>query len=444
VLPLLKVAVIEVAALLILLELGNRKGVGILDSSTHDQLIERNAEIGITGYVPAAAVVGRGLRQEARYKLRSSLRLVTKLKNLRYCGLPFEGNMVVRCKDGVHHFSGMHRLKDDPHHFTGLSTCGSPWVCPVCAGKIRAHRAEEASRAIVSALEKGYSILSVTDTIPHSAEHELGVTLNMLAEGRRFVANQTVVKSLRREVGFVGSITGKEITHGLSGWHPHSHSVEIFEHEMTLASYAGLSSAYYDYFNRFYRRNGFDGLSRQHGIRVEPVELGGVALANYVAKFQEGAAIRLHTAHEVARWDLKLGRSGSMMPFDIAAQYFRTGDWAMLQLWYEFEEYSRRKSAIRFTKDLRALLLPHEADQSDKQLAELKVGGTNVVLFTGSFYRKIAKVPELECKVLNALDAGGFAALVKLLEQHQLDDPDGYWQLAGNTEDDADQSMIED
>src|SRR5256885_10889962 len=155
------------------------KGTLLMPDIPFGQTIENSSIADIAGYVPAAAVVERGQRQEARYKLRSSLRQVTSLPRLRSCGLPFSC-MVVRRKENVHHFSGM-------------STCGSGWACPVCAAKIRYHRANEASRAGVSALAEGMEALFVTRTIPHSAEQNLGVTLGLLAEGRRYVANQTTV-----------------------------------------------------------------------------------------------------------------------------------------------------------------------------------------------------------------------------------------------------------
>src|SRR5438105_14606997 len=93
------------------------------------QTIENSSIADIAGYVPAAAVVERGQRLEARYKLRSSLRRVTSLKRLRSCGLPLGSSMLVRVKGGV-------------HHYAGISTCGSGWICPVCARQIRYHRAE--------------------------------------------------------------------------------------------------------------------------------------------------------------------------------------------------------------------------------------------------------------------------------------------------------------
>ena len=326
--------------------------------------------------------------------------------------------MTVRRKDGVHHFSGM-------------STCGSGWACPVCSAKIRYHRADEASRAVVAALEKRMSALFVTRTIPHSAEDNLGMTLGLLAEGRRYVANQPVVKAVRREMGYAGGIAAKEITYGVNGWHPHSHDIEYYEHEVSLEDFAALSRVYYDYLSRFYRQHGYDGLSRNHGVRVEQVQLDGAALASYIAKVQEGGAIRLHTAQELTRSDLKRGRDGSLMLFDILAGFFETGDMALLDLWHEFERETFGRSVIRFTKGLRARLLPQQAEQTDEELAALEVGGVEVVRFAGWFYRKIARVPGLEGKVLTALDTGGFAALVELLTVYHLDDLGGYWPIEG-------------
>jgi len=391
------------------------KGTLAMGNITQGQTIESGVAADIAGYVPAAAVVERGQRQELRFTLRSALRQVTSLKRLRSCGLPFSC-IVVRSKDGVHHFSGM-------------STCGSGWCCPVCSAKIRYHRADEVSRAVVSALNQGMSALFVTRTIPHSAEDRLGVTLSLIAEGRRYVANQTVVKGTRRAAGYVGGISSKEISHGTNGWHPHSHDIEYFERELSLEDFAALSSAYHEYLSRFYRRNGFVGLTLQHGVRVEQVQVDGVALARYLTKVQEGTNIRLHTAQELTRWDLKQGRGGSLMPFDIACAFFETGDMELLDLWHEYEKETFGRSVIRFTKGLRARLLPNEHESTDEELAAFEIGGVDVVRFAGWFYRKIARVPGLEGKVLTALDTGGFAALVELLTVYHLDSVGGYYSM---------------
>lgn len=64
-------------------------------NSTDGHTIENSVVADISGYVPALALPERGHRQETRYKLRSSLREVTRNKRLRSCGLPF-GDMVVQ------------------------------------------------------------------------------------------------------------------------------------------------------------------------------------------------------------------------------------------------------------------------------------------------------------------------------------------------------------
>ena len=386
-----------------------------MDMDSVDQTLASDVAADIVGYVPAAAVVERGQRQEARYWLRALLRRITSLPRLRSCGLPFSCIVV--------------RRKDDVHHFSGMSTCGSGWACPVCAGKIRYHRALEVSKAIVNALDRGMGALFVTRTIPHSAEDRLAVTLSLLGQGRRYVVNQTTVKAARAAAGYIGGIAAKEISYGHSGWHPHSHDVEIYGQEISFEHFATLSSVYYDYLNRFYSQHGFAGLSRRHGVQVEHVTIGGAALANYVAKLQEGSAIRLHTAQELTRADLKQGRAGSLMPFDIAYQFFEMRDMALLQLWHEYERATFWKSVIRFTEGLRALLLPDEPDEPDEKKARKEVGGVDAVQFNGWFYRKIARVPGLEGKVLSALDTGGFAALVELLTVYHLDNEGGYYQI---------------
>jgi hypothetical protein len=116
---------------------------------------------------------------------------------------------------------------------------------------------------------------------------------------------------------------------------------------------------------------------------------------------------RGNMGYELTRADLKKGREGSLMPFDIACEFFETGDMALLELWHEFERETIGRSVIRFTKGLRARLLAGEAEKTDEELAALEVGGVDVVRFAGWFYRKIARVPGLEGKVLRALDTGG-------------------------------------
>jgi hypothetical protein len=175
----------------------------------------------------------------------------------------------------------------------------------------------------------------------------------------------------KRRVGQQGTLVGspRKRLHTVITVFTPSHDLEFYEHELSLADFAALSTVYYEYLNRFFKQYGFDGLSRLHGMRVEQVQLGATALANYVAKLQEEADIRLYTAQELTRWDLKQGRAGSLMPFDILAGFFETGDMALLDLWHEYERETFSRSVIRFTSGLRARLLPHDAEKTDEEVA---------------------------------------------------------------------------
>ena len=122
------------------------------------------------------------------------------------------------------------------------------------------------------------------------------------------------------------------------------------------------------------------------------------------------------------------------MPFDIIASFFETGDTALLDLWHEYEKHTFNKSVIRFTKGLRARLLPSVPDEPDEEKARKEVGGVDVARFGGWFYRKLARVPGLEGKILTALDTGGFAALVELLTAYRLDEAGKYWRVEDTSE----------
>jgi len=94
-------------------------------------------------------------------------------------------------------------------------------------------------------------------------------------------------------------------------------------------------------------------------------------------------------------------------------------------LWHEYEKAMRGRSVVRFSQGLRALLLPNEEEKTDEELAAEEVGGLEAVQFRSWFYRRLANMG-LGGAVLDALDRGGFAALVELLTAWHLDELQGW------------------
>ena len=72
--------------------------------------------------------------------------------------------------------------------FEGLVTCGSVWMCPVCAAKVAAKRAEELAPVLDAVHARGGSALMLTLTIRHSAGDRLGLTKD--ERERRYVLDR--------------------------------------------------------------------------------------------------------------------------------------------------------------------------------------------------------------------------------------------------------------
>jgi hypothetical protein len=260
--------------------------------------------------------------------------------------------------------------------------------------------------------------------MPHRSADSLRVLLADLKECKRYVRNQKDIKAFYQQFGFVGDVTATEITYGLRGWHPHMHAVELFAFDVSLDALDALHKMYWRHARRFYDDLGYSKLSAAVGVHIEKVQEGGNALGRYLSKLQEGGSL----GNEMTRADLKKGRAGSMMPFELLADFANTGDMDTLALWHEYETATRGRSSVRFSPGLRAVLLPGEKEKTDEELANEDVGASDEVRFAQWFYDEICK-RRLDGRVLAAYNRGGFDALVQLLLEYNLAHGGGYYQI---------------
>ena len=110
--------------------------------------------------------------------------------------------------------------------YGGLITCGSVWVCPVCASKIAEHRRIDLKQALekVPVVLRHGEVYHLTLTAPHHMGESLQSLLDKMAQGRRLMLHRKPWKRFERESGLRGSIRALEVTHGHSnGWHVHFH-----------------------------------------------------------------------------------------------------------------------------------------------------------------------------------------------------------------------------
>jgi hypothetical protein len=97
------------------------------------------------------------------------MQAITGIGRVRRCGLerdPEAGSTLVISERPEGRRAG----------FEGLVTCGSVWMCPVCAGKVASRRAEELATVLDTVHAGGGSAFMLTLTIRHTAGDRLGLT----------------------------------------------------------------------------------------------------------------------------------------------------------------------------------------------------------------------------------------------------------------------------
>lgn len=339
-------------------------------------------------------------RRSVRYKLRQLLRQVTEVERCKRCGREIMGGAAaIVVKDGV-------------AHFAGIETCGRVWLCPVCAAKIRTRRGDEIAEAAGRWIGQGGGVYFATATLPHDQGDALTASLNVLAKCWRALTSGKGYQTDKARFGVVGNIVAKEVTHGANGWHPHIHALMCTQTELDVHRLC-------EWFHRLDRRwasalgrNGWDTGKQGIRFRLDLVNRSTAAnLAAYVTKVQDGGGL----GNEIARADLKRGRKASRTPLQILADFGTWGARDDLDLWLEYEKATVGKSAIRWSRGLRAQLLPEVEEQTDEEIAAEEVGGETVAYLLPHTWYKLADIPGAESAILAAVEADGWNGLLRTL-----------------------------
>ena len=339
-----------------------------------------------------------------------TLRSVSKKKRVKQCKTPIGNGRV----GFVGHDGGA--------HLSGLESCGNVWACPVCAPKIRAGRMQDVLTAFDrhSANGGGFAFLSLT--VQHVLGESLAMLLELLGGAWKSVAEQREYKEWKTRLGLVGSITALEVTDGdANGWHPHRHVMLLTERPLTRDEVAAFESVLDELYGRWLvkqgrKRGGVDQeTGRRVGVRLDyvPAEAAGriEQLGRYITKLQAG--------FELTRGDLKQSRHAKgRLPFDLLDVVAAGGEEVgpAVMRWREYEAAMTGKSAVRFSKGLRAHLGMTKA-KTDQELAEEEVGGDDVGLYVSApLYRRAFRdgiVPQL----IQSYAGGGALAVLRLIHE---------------------------
>jgi hypothetical protein len=366
-------------------------------------------------------------RRHVRYAQRQILWRESRIERIRKCGrVPVDG-VAIKDHAGVAHYSG-------------LASCGSIWACSVCSAKIRNTRAGEISAAAAAWDQAGNSVYMVTLTMPHDFGMRLAALLSVAADGfrsvisgrawagtpERFVPERPSKRGgmlpaklypakpgIRARVGIAGTIRSVEITHGINGWHPHLHVLIFIEGDPGAGGLAALGTHIASRWRGFIVNAGYRAPDAVHGVVITRCTSAAEAGA-YIAKTQDGRS----PGNELARGDLKTGRSGHRTPFEILESFrWIRGD-ADLALWHEYERATKGHQAITWSKGLRGLLAAPE--RTDEEIAAEEVGGEVLVIIDAAMWRKITGVPGLPGYLLDEAERGSAAAVWAVLARYGL------------------------
>lgn len=287
--------------------------------------------------------------------------------------------------------------------FAGLSTCASVWVCPVCNARIQAVRRLEVGVALANLHANGGGAAFGAITVRHRKGQRLDGLLGALTYGINRIARDKTVGRLRADMGHIGRIQALEVTHGGHGWHPHRHPLVMFSTPPAQDALVALHLAEFRAFRAGVIKKGYESPLDVAQVLMPVTPGTHDTLGDYFAKsvYSHDAA-----AWEVTSTQTKKGLNGSRTPWEILDSARITGDMDDLDLWHEYEEGTRGKRALTWSRGLRDTL-GIGAEATDEEIADSEVGDKNDTGFRVLDWAPFAAFPELGAGLLNAVTPAG-------------------------------------
>lgn len=340
--------------------------------------------------------------RDSRFAAQHILWDESSLNSVRHCGR----SLSKHSGDGQ---SVSVKLSDGKAGFSGLQSCGSPWACPVCSGKIAAVRAAEIQSAVDAWHALGHRVVFTTFTMRHYSRHVLAELWDGLSNGWGKVTSGSswerdsdtygqvpVIRTKRRQkdgVKFTVSEPGKrvhfiravEVTHGDNGWHVHIHALMFVRSGMTQGGATALGRSMFGRWKRALVNAGLPAPTRSHGVDSKLVPADGtMPLGEYFAKAVYGQPPK--ASKTTVGWELsggmgKAGRRENRTPFQILGDIAVDGDAVDLARWRDFEQASKGRRQITWSHGFRELL-GLGTEKTDEEITEEDLGGDVVMTFT--------------------------------------------------------------
>ncbi|MDR6434867.1 protein rep, partial [Brucella pseudogrignonensis] len=237
----------------------------------------------------------------------------------------------------------------------GVFYCDSPWLCPTCAPRRAAERAEKVQTVFSATEKKKGRITFVTLTVGHTKNHSLSELKQAVTSAGSLARKGKPWKLAQDRYGIVGTLVSPEVTYSIKhGWHYHLHlALIVLNDDDEKAHEAGewLIGRYMNYINKM----GFKTSRKAQDVTVVWRQED---LAQYMAK---GSA-----AWEVASAGAtKDAARGSLSPWDLAALAGK-GDSESANLFLEYADVMPGTKSCVITKKI-ADILEISADEEEPE-----------------------------------------------------------------------------
>lgn len=288
--------------------------------------------------------------------------------------------------------------------YSGVAVCGSVWHCPVCASRITESRRSDLSKSVES---WDGAIVMATFTLQHSKEDDLHGLVDALNDSITRVKRGASWKRFIEKYSVSHNVTSLEVTHGLSGWHPHKHMLLFLDRSISAHDLRQIKLFLSARFMTMLAKNGAYA-SPQHGLNV----VAGNALAgDYVSKWG--------VDFEMTKGNTKKSKNG-LSPFamlDRIDQGFTDLDY--VGLFIEYAEVFKGRRQLVWSRGSRdAFGLDVELSESELALVEPDEAEVFIELGPLCFDRVVAA--GLRLKLLQICDDLDFAAVVDLFILHDI------------------------
>ena len=254
------------------------------------------------------------ISQKIHFKKRDKGSKPARVENCFRLKVKRASNVVLRKKETA-----------EKAHYSGLQTCGSVWSCPVCASIISERRKQFLQNAINVWREKDScnTVVMITITTPHYIFQSLKDVLDLQDKAIRIMKKQPqrgrykVWRTIMDELCSIGSYTGREITYGQNGWHPHRHECHFavrasieqlkkYRDDIVMAFSIAFQKAggTISDMKAFYRRS----------VQIDQItdDDGFDRISSYITKV-EGKSWTL--AQEATKGIVKTAKNGNITPF---------------------------------------------------------------------------------------------------------------------------------